>query len=280
MNYKIVPQFPNAVFEPHTSTNSNSPYLYWHTTISSASKRNVHRNLELVYFTKGSARVYLGNDMFPATEGDVAVINSYCPHHWTVVSPIENVCLIIDESFCKYHNIDLCSLHFTEIIRDSNLQALFERFMSLLDTQSKFKDAEIKLVLLELLIFLCKHYSSEQPAVDAQQDTALNRISSAIAYIKENLASKLTVDDICNAVGLSRYYFMREFKRITGYTLTAYINIIRCEQAKTLLKTSQLQIKEISAQCGFENISYFTNVFKKHTGMSPSEFRANSGSSK
>ncbi len=280
MNYKIVPQFPNATFEPHALTNSNSPFLYWNATISKSSKRNVHRNLELVYFIKGSARVHLGNDTFPATAGDVAVIDSYCPHHWTAVCPIENIGLIIDESFCKHHNIDLCSLHFTEIIRDSSLQALFERFVSLLDAQGKFKDAETKLVLLELLVYLCKHYSTEQTSVDTQQDTALNRISSAIAYIKDNLSTKLTVDDICKAVGLSRYYFMREFKRITGYTLTAYINIIRCEQAKTLLQTSQLQIKEISAQCGFENISYFTNVFKKHTGISPSEFRANSNFSK
>ena len=277
MSYKIVPQFPNAVFEPHALTNSTAPYLHWHTTISRASKRNVHRNLELLYIIKGSARVYLGNDTFQASAGNVVVINSYCPHHWVAEEQLEYVCLIIDESFCKHNNIDLCSLHFSEIIHERCLETMFETFMSLLDTQGKFKDAEIKLILLQLLIYLCKHYSTEQPAVDAQQDTSLNRISSAIAYIKENLSTKLTVDDICKAVGLSRYYFMHEFKRISGYTLTAYINIIRCEQAKTLLQMSQLQINEISGQCGFENISYFTNVFKRHVGVPPSEFRANSG---
>lgn len=277
MNYKIVPQFPDAIFEPHAFTNSNSPYLYWHATISKASKRNVHRNLELVYYINGSARVYLGNQQFQAAAGDVAIINSYCPHHWATDKTLDWFCLIIDESFCRYNNIDLRSLHFTEIIHDTRLQQLLEKLIALLDTQSKFKDAEIKLTLLELLVFLCKHYSTDQPPVDALHDISLNRISSAIAFIKENLSNKLTVDDICKAVGLSRYYFMREFRRITGYTLTSYINIIRCEQAKMLLQTNENMVKDIASTCGFDSESYFTNVFKRYTDMSPSEYRKKAG---
>ena len=280
MSYKIVPSIPDAVFEPHATTSTSSPYLYWHAKIRRASKRNVHRNLELVYYISGSAQVYLGNSQYPAKSGDIAVINSYCPHHWSTTAELESFCLIIDESFCKLNSIDLCSLHFTEIISDNRLQALMKQLISLLDSHGKFRDAEIKCVLLEILIFLCKNYSSEHPSPDQQYDTALNRITSAISYIKEHISTKLSVDDISKAVGLSRYYFMREFKRITGCTVSAYINTIRCEQAKTLLKSSTLSVKEISAQCGFENISYFTTVFKHYTGTSPSAYKRNSVTTK
>lgn len=78
--------------------------------------------------------------------------------------------------------------------------------------------------------------------------------------------------DLFSAVGLSEYHFMREFKKTMGHTLSSYINILRCEEAKLLLQSGQYQIKEVALLCGFEVESYFAKVFRKYTGMLPSEF--------
>jgi AraC-like DNA-binding protein/uncharacterized protein (DUF3820 family) len=85
-------------------------------------------------------------------------------------------------------------------------------------------------------------------------------------YIKENLTKKLTLDEIAANVGLSKYYFLRQFKKITGYTVIDYVNIIRCEYAQELLRSEKYKVKEVALLCGFDNFSYFTNVYKKYTG--------------
>ena len=98
-------------------------------------------------------------------------------------------------------------------------------------------------------------------------------IAEAKAYIKENHAQKLTVDDIASNVYLSKSYLSRIFKEETGVGLTAYINKIRIEKSKDLLKDMSLSLTDISEMVGFEEQSYFTKVFKSFEGISPGKYR-------
>lgn len=68
-------------------------------------------------------------------------------------------------------------------------------------------------------------------------------------------------------------YLARLYKRKTGKSIKDYINEYRIEQAKILLKDSEMRISDVSAEVGIDNISYFSTLFKKNTGVSPNEFR-------
>ena len=100
-----------------------------------------------------------------------------------------------------------------------------------------------------------------------------NVIYQTTAYIKENLAEKLTLEDAAEHVSLSKSYFCRILKDELGYTVTEYVNHLRVERAKLYLRDSTMSIADIAYAVGFDDQSYFTRIFKKLTNVSPGQYR-------
>ena len=72
---------------------------------------------------------------------------------------------------------------------------------------------------------------------------------------------------------LSKSYFCRIIKDELGCTFTEYVNRIRVERSKTLLRSSGMSIAEIACAVGFDDQSYYTRIFKKQVGVAPGKFR-------
>jgi two-component system response regulator YesN len=98
-------------------------------------------------------------------------------------------------------------------------------------------------------------------------------IAQAIAHMKANLDKNLTVNDLAKQVYLSGSYFANLFKKVTGTTLIHYMTKLRIERAKEMLLEDEKQVQEVAILLGYEDRSYFTDVFKKHVGMTPTEFK-------
>ena len=99
-------------------------------------------------------------------------------------------------------------------------------------------------------------------------------INRAIQYIRLHTNSDLSVQEVADAVCLSRSHLSHKFKEIMGFDLSSYIMRCKLEEAKSLLTYSQQSIIEISNYLCFSSQSYFTNVFKKKYGMTPKEYRS------
>lgn len=97
-------------------------------------------------------------------------------------------------------------------------------------------------------------------------------VNYALAYIGEHLDANLTVNAVAKQVHLSSSYFASLFKKVTGLTFIQHITQERLKKAKSMLIEGK-QIQEIALALGYEERRYFSDVFKKHTGMTPSEFR-------
>lgn len=97
-------------------------------------------------------------------------------------------------------------------------------------------------------------------------------INQSIQYMKEHLHLGLTVNDCAKVALMSPSYYASLFKKVTGMTFGQYITQERIEQAKKLL-LADMQVQEIALQLGIEDRPYFTELFKRHTGMTPSEFK-------
>ena len=93
-----------------------------------------------------------------------------------------------------------------------------------------------------------------------------------MGYIQAHFTANLTMETVADEVGLSVYYFAREFKKGTGVTFVSYINHLRCESAKKMLQSGSYTVAEACTENGFENLSYFSKTFKKFFGKSPSTF--------
>ena len=100
-----------------------------------------------------------------------------------------------------------------------------------------------------------------------------NVIFKTTAYIKEHLTDKLTLDQAAEQVYLSKSYFCRIIKDELGCTFTEYVNRLRIERSKTLLRSTGMPIAEIACAVGFDDQSYFTRIFKKQTGIAPGKYR-------
>jgi YesN/AraC family two-component response regulator len=96
-------------------------------------------------------------------------------------------------------------------------------------------------------------------------------------YIWENYTRKISLQEIARASGLSAPYFSTVFKEEMGENLSNYLNRLRVEKASAMLIETDLSLGEISGNCGFEDQSWFSKIFKYYAGISPGKFREKGG---
>ena len=94
-----------------------------------------------------------------------------------------------------------------------------------------------------------------------------------IAFLRENVRAKLTLNDICEKMNCSRSFACRVFKEQTGDTLFSYFNKLKIEEAKNMLLETDMSISDISYSLGFDELKYFDYIFKKHVGDTPNSYR-------
>lgn len=92
-------------------------------------------------------------------------------------------------------------------------------------------------------------------------------------YLDENWQKKIVLDELAEMFFINKYYLARLFKNQYGSSILNYIMDLRITQAKKMLRFTDYQIDLIGRECGFEDANYFTRMFKKVEGSSPSEYR-------
>lgn len=97
-------------------------------------------------------------------------------------------------------------------------------------------------------------------------------IRTLFQYIDKHYAEKLSLDKLAARVGLSRIYVCKKFKHDVGVNLSDYIETLRIEKAKQLLKQGLYRVNEVAPMVGFQNEKYFSKVFHRSVGMTPTEF--------
>ena len=93
-------------------------------------------------------------------------------------------------------------------------------------------------------------------------------------YLESNFTKRLTLDELADFAGLSKYHLEREFKKYIGYSVNAYLIELRLSRACFLLSNTQLTIGQISDISGFSNYANFLKLFKDRKGVSPKEYRS------
>ena len=98
-------------------------------------------------------------------------------------------------------------------------------------------------------------------------------VIKAINYISQHLHKDLTVAEICCYCGVSESYLRVRFKHDIGKSIVEYVTEQKIEEAKMLLKYTNYSLLEISEYLSFSSQSYFTTVFRKNCGQTPTEYR-------
>ncbi len=109
---------------------------------------------------------------------------------------------------------------------------------------------------------------------ESSRTTAGKRLARQAAYfIREHSEQKFSLSGIAGALFVNGNYLARVFRRETGRTLLWYHNAIRCEKAMQLLAETELSVSEVAASVGYISSAHFSHLFKKMTGLAPSEWR-------
>jgi AraC-like DNA-binding protein len=101
-------------------------------------------------------------------------------------------------------------------------------------------------------------------------------LKNVITYAEFNFPEPLSLRDLAHRYSINPSYLSMLFRKHLGITMTEFINALRLDHAKGLLKNTALPIKEIAKASGFEDVNYFTRVFKKTEGTTPRDFRKTS----
>lgn len=120
-----------------------------------------------------------------------------------------------------------------------------------------------------LFILLSRFLKNATPKVETGDD----RIRMVLAHIRGSLSENIDVESLANMACMSKDHFIRTFKKQTGDTPIAYITKKKMEAAELLLITSEESIKNVAMKLGYDDCPYFNKIFKKHSGITPQQYR-------
>jgi two-component system response regulator YesN len=118
----------------------------------------------------------------------------------------------------------------------------------------------------KLLFYIEKILSSNNSNIE-------DIINNAKLFISNNYMNDITLDMVASEICISTYYFSKLFKKETGINFIDYLTKERIDNAKYLIRNSSRSIKQVSSEVGYNDSNYFSRVFKKHTGYSPSIYK-------
>ena len=122
-----------------------------------------------------------------------------------------------------------------------------------------------------LYILVSQFLSEAKPKLSASDD----RIRSILNYIRKNIGTKITLEELAEMSCLSKNHLIRVFKKEIGTTPNQYVTRMKVERAMVMLATGDTPIKNIALMLGYDDNSYFIRTFKKETGQTPQQYRDN-----
>ncbi len=153
-------------------------------------------------------------------------------------------------------------------------ERVFKRMIS--ELQRRQTDyQEILAVLLRYLLILIHRQLTRQRIL--KNEYLDNEMDQAAQYFNDNYSSDLNIEEYAASRGMSVSWFIRNFKEYTKTTPLQYIVSIRMSNAQMLLETTTYTVSKIGRIVGYDNPLYFSRIFHKHKGFSPSEYRKKAG---
>jgi len=138
----------------------------------------------------------------------------------------------------------------------------------------KFCGHEVALqVAKSLLLSMPRGRQSGYSVVQLSRPHSDEKIRRTEEYLQQHFDSDISIEGLAQRVGMGPRNFIRRFKAATGRVPGAYIQTLRVSAAKELLEHGTSSIQTVSSKIGYEDIGFFRNLFKRHTGMTPGEYR-------
>ena len=152
----------------------------------------------------------------------------------------------------------------------SQYVAILTDIYTLASSSDYIRDMRINGKLNDLLTLLMESSWHREAHTNAPKKMEISRVKS---FLDEHYEEKLSLESVASHFFIDKHYLARLFKEQYGVTLVTYLQQVRITHAKRMLRFTDKSIEEIGLECGIGELNYFSRVFKKLEGVSPSEFR-------
>lgn len=240
--------------------------------------QHMHSHLEIFYYVEGEGFFEFENHIHPVKSGTLVIVNSNTEHIQypkdsgkTITSFILSIdklniyglpanCLSLDGvSFVQFEN------------HDNSIYRILNMMHEELEAKSPDYYTKVIALLYELLVDTQRLFKNiTQPRNQAPTPSIIYNIKN---YIDSHFMDDLTLEDLAKRTYLHKNYFLKQFKKYFKQSPMQYMMTVRLEHAKLLLTKTELSISEIALSLQFSNFSYFSEIFKKHFGVTPTDFR-------
>ena len=250
-----------------------------------------HDFWEMVYIDKGRVEVRRDDETIALSQGEIIFHKPNEFHsikaldsepNYFIISFVCNSPLI--KYLEKYHAVlDKTLLGFiSAIIKEAENTYYVPRNTIVIPKLVKKSSATIggeqliKTYLGQLLIFIIRNIIKKDPPAffPSKESMETHLVRSAKQILTEKADSTFNVNDLCQELGYSRSYLSKLFREQTGETIANFFTKQKINQAKQLIREGDLNFAQISDMLCFDNPQYFSRVFKRITGMTPTEFKA------
>ena len=245
-----------------------------------------HPQLELIYVDDGIEEVYEDDKTYQVKKGEMFLHKSNSPHKDRCLSP---------HSTCYILSFNAESPHFHKLFdrvivltknETTQLKELFELYFNNVDSPIDMFVSDRKIIIEKNLFAISQIIKNKFElffisllSSDAKESSPLRNyddplVNLILKELHERKYEKFSLTKISTNLSYSRSYLCRHFKDVTGATIINYFYSIKIEEAKKLLISGKYSIEETSDMLNFDSVQYFSKVFKKYCGLSPSTWRS------
>jgi AraC-like DNA-binding protein len=221
------------------------------------------------YVSKGSENYFLPNN-------NIVALNT---SEILIVKPNQDINVIVDS---KEYNKGICIYLNPDIVNSKLKHTLSEELipsfrMSVINTELEnfYKNINLEndtdIVLQKFIesfnLFLSSKVNKVKNLNTSKKDTSIylwEKLEQSKMFILNNFGKQISLEDIADSAQLSKFHYSRVFKDFHSITPNAYLKEVRLNEAKNLLKKSNLNFDEIALKCGFNDIKYLKKCLKKH----------------
>ena len=233
--------------------------------------RDSYDSFLMMYILKGTCFVTVGSHTMQAMTGQLIFLDCYAPHAYGTDSGFEALWIHFDGPMARIFYVTIVSEK-GSLLYPAHPDAIHRSLYHIYDTfrsRAPIAEDQISGTITNILSDLLSSEKTQQVSGKTQIG-----ISEAISHINKYFYKSITLQELADIAALSPYYFSRVFARETGMTPHKYLISTRMANAKFLLKTSLMSVKEIAIRSGFSDESGFCTAFKKQEGMTPKEYRS------
>ncbi len=238
-----------------------------------------HNNsAELSLILNGSGSFYSANKNQPVKKGMLVVKNPGLSHaeKSDPADPLEQICIEIEDiQIDGLPEKHILPPHVDPVLTLSEdfalMRACFNFFLE--QNQSNVDESLNEKILAVILALIERQVKNKRHSHEKRPRSKKALVSDVLEYLDGHYQEKLTIKDLANYFYVSEGNLSRQFKKVTGFTLNEYLISKRMGEAQRLLLFEDKDIKDISALCGYNDVSYFYHVFKSYAHCTPVEFR-------